>query len=422
MKERLDNKGRVLWINETQKKNGTYMYRYMDKDGKRRCVYSKRLEKDDPPLPGNKDKVSLREYEARIQRSLARGIRPVINGKVTFNDMWEHYLSMKCEIAESTLVGYIYLYNHRIRKVLGFKQINRISYTDLKEFYIDELKQGMSLSSLTNINNIISPVFQLAIREGYIVVNPSEGLLAEFKRRKNWNVEHKEALTEQQQAVLVDYVSKSYEFKEWMPVLTVLLGTGLRIGELLGLRWDDIDFERNQIHVTHTLNYQTALDGKCQFYITFPKTKAGVRDIPMLADVREVFEMLYDCKDDFNCNSQIVIDGYSNFIFRDLYGNVISSSRVNSAWKRITKKYNEQESKRAAEENRPPVLLPDFTCHNLRHTFCTRAIESGEITLKTLQYIMGHAHAETTIRVYSSVTDEHNREEITALNGILKIK
>ena len=121
-------------------------------------------------------------------------------------------------------------------------------------------------------------------------------------------------------------------------------------------------------------------------------------------------------------DNQVMIDGYTNFVFRDLYGNVYNDSKLNRVLKNIRNSYNKQEEEKAKSEGREPNLLPHFTCHHLRHTFCTRICESGELSIKTIQYIMGHSHPETTLRIYAQVSDSRNQEEMAALNGKMKIK
>ena len=88
---------------------------------------------------------------------------------------------------------------------------------------------------------------------------------------------------------------------------------------------------------------------------------------------------------------------------------------------RLTKDRNEEEMARAKEEGRTPFLLPHFTCHNLRHTFCSRLITNG-CNIKTVQVLMGHAHAETTMRIYANVTQSQNQEEMAVLEGKMKLR
>lgn len=105
------------------------------------------------------------------------------------------------------------------------------------------------------INTILHPVFTSAVRDGYIRSNPSDGVMADIKKSHTWEKPKRHALTEQQQTKFVEFTTQSYQYKHWLPLFTVLLGTGGRIGEILGLRREDCDFQGNIININHTLIY-----------------------------------------------------------------------------------------------------------------------------------------------------------------------
>ncbi|WP_242974608.1 tyrosine-type recombinase/integrase [Lacrimispora amygdalina] len=97
----------------------------------------------------------------------------------------------------------------------------------------------------------------------------------DFKRKRY-------ALTAPQQKAFMTHMCENYEFHGWEPVITVLLGTGMRIGECLGLCWDDLDFEKRLIGVNKTLIYRPEPSNGCVVHISTPKTEAGERTIPMI--------------------------------------------------------------------------------------------------------------------------------------------
>ena len=156
-----------------------------------------------------------------------------------------------------------------------------------------------------------------------------------------------------------------------------------------------------------------------EMHITTPKSKAGERIIPMLSGVRKALqqERLNQMKTGFN---QTVIDGYSGFVFQNRFGGCLSAHSVNSAIACISKSYNKMEMERAMAENREPELLPHFSAHTLRHTFCTRFCEN-ETNLKVIQEIMGHADIATTMNIYNEATKEKKTESIVSLEGKVKI-
>lgn len=422
-KVRTDNRGRVLLRNESQIKNGSYNYRYFDEvSGKRKNITSWRLLPEDVSPDPNDERDCLRNIEAQIEAAQKRYRRKLPKPGYTMNDYWEKYLSLKCEISERTLISYIYSYNKHVRPSIGKKLVTAIRESDIKRFYIQKMgEEGLSVSYADNMSKIIEPVLELAVKDGLIDVNPARGVMKELRKRKDWNPNTREALTVKQQKNLVDFVASSWEFRTFLPYLTVFLGTGLRVGELTGLTWDDIDFEDNTVNVDHTLNYNVTLKGgKCTYYVTYPKSRKGVRKIPLLKEVRAVFEELYRRRNDFNRDYQPVVDGYTNFIFRDLNGNLIKCDRLNRTLRNIVNEYNRTEEAMALLEKREPEPLPHITCHHLRHTFCTRLIENG-VGIKTVQYLMGHRYAGTTIKIYLSISDNRNKEEMNKIEGKIKL-
>lgn len=154
-------------------------------------------------------------------------------------------------------------------------------------------------------------------------------------------------------------------------------------------------------------------------HITTPKTSAGVRTIPMFSAVRKAFyeerkkkfvEGFSDCE----------IDGYSGFIFTNRFGYVHNPMTINRAIKRINEAYNEEEKVRAKEKHREPIIIPHFSVHNLRHTFCTRFCEN-ESNIKIIQEIMGHSDITTTMNIYAEATESKKQEAFQNLDNKIKI-
>lgn len=199
-----------------------------------------------------------------------------------------------------------------------------------------------------------------------------------------------------------------------------MLGTGARIGEIVGLRWDDCDFENNIIDINHNLVYRVQEEsGVCEFHITTPKTKAGTRIIPMFSEVKEALLAEYARQQEDGFNT-FVIDGYTNFIFRNRFDEALGPHVINRAIERVIRDANLEEQERAKEEHREPVLLPHFSCHHLRHTFCTRLCEN-ESNIKVIQEIMGHRNVETTMDVYNEATKEKKMQTFASLEGAFRI-
>lgn len=418
--KRRDSKNRILQNGESQRKDGKYEFKYVDANGTRRSAYSWKLVATDKVPEGKRCELSLREMEKQIRRDLEDGISTHTANSVTLNQLFDTYMAGKSELKQSTATNYKYMYQKYVSDTLGKKRIASIKYSDIKRFYNSLiLEKHFKPNSMEIINTIIHPVFTMAVRDGYIRMNPSDGAMAEIKKSHNWEKPKRHALTENQQSLLIDFVTNSEMYKHWLPLLTVLLGTGCRIGEIIGLTWDDCDFTEGIISINHNLVYRQQDSGKCEMHITTPKTESGKRIVPMFEAVRKALlqEKKQQMKNGFNTT---IIDGYSGFVFTNRCGYVHNPQTINRAIKRIYTACNEREVKRAKKEHRQPVLIPHFSVHNLRHTFCTRFCEN-ETDLKIIQEIMGHSDITTTMNIYNEVTKERKQESFARLEGKIKI-
>ncbi len=418
--KRKDSKGRNLREGELQRSDGRYEYRYFDSKGVKHSVYSWQLVDTDKVPQGKRSKESLRSMEKRINRDVEDGINTHTACRTTLNTYFEGYFVEKRELKDSTRTNYRYMYDHHIKNSLGTRSLSSIRYSDVRKFYLSLIHdKGFKPNSMEIINTILHPVFSAAVRDGLIRTNPTDGVMAEIKRSHDWEKPKRHALTEEQQTAFVDYIACSKIYRHWLPLFTVMLGTGCRVGEVVGLRWEDCDFEDRSISVNHTLIYRGLDGGKCAFHVTTPKTKAGIREIPMLSEVRAALlhERIRQMQYGF-CKAEV--DGYSGFIFSNRYGDCLSPHCINRAIERITRDYNAEETERAEKERREAVLLPHFSAHNLRHTFCTRFCEN-ETNLKVIQEIMGHADIETTMNVYAEATKAKKVASFASLEGKIKI-
>ena len=180
--------------------------------------------------------------------------------------------------------------------------------------------------------------------------------MAEIKKSHDWEKSKRHALTIPQQSAFISFIAKNKQYQHWLPIFTLLLGTGCRVGEAVGLRWEDCDFDENIISINHNLIYRMQDSGKCEYHITTPKSKSGIRIIPMLSEVKKALlgEKKRQMVEGFN---QMVIDGYSGFIFQNRYGECLNPHAINRAIERISREYNKAETDQAKKENRQPELL-----------------------------------------------------------------
>lgn len=393
-KGRKDNKGRTLRKGESYRKSdNSYMYRYTDPLGKSRAIY-------------DKDLMKLRERVDKLKRDQLDGIDVYIAGKSDLNAVWDRYIATKSELRSTTRTNYIYMYDHFIRDNFGKKKICDIKYSDVKFFYQHLItEEGLQVNTLETIQTILHPTFQLAVRDDIIRTNPTDGVMADLKRKNGKNKGIRNALTIEQQRAFINYVCEHPVYCEWARLFMVMFGTGCRVGEIVGLRWEDVDYENNVININHSITYYPRNESgtsKSEFAVSLPKTEAGIRDIPMFETVRKALQEEYQEQSVEGFN-ETVIDGMSGFIFKNRFGNVHNPQAINRAIKRIYESYNAEESVKAAKEGRAPILIPHFSCHHIRHTFCARLCEQ-EDNLKVIMEIMGHANIDTTAEIYAEVT------------------
>ena len=405
---RKDSDGRILRKGEyVRSSDGRIAYDYTDPLGRRRTIYGR-------------DLIKLREKEDEIKRDQLDGLDVYVRGQATLNTAYDRYISTKVNLRGSTIKGYAYSYEHYVRNTFGNKKLADIKYSDVLQFYLYLLKEcNLALGTLDSIHCVIHPTLQLAVRDDIIRKNPSDGVIAEISKSSGKNKGIRHALTKDEQTAFMTYVSDHPIYNEWWPLLVVLLGTGMRIGECLGLTWDDVNLDTNLISVNHSIAYYKHPDtGVSGLWIHKPKTESGIRHIPMLEVVKIALQMIKDKQEEQDITSP-VLEGMTGFLFLNRFGNVMSPQSVNRAIKRIIASYNHEEELDAKCEKREPLMLPDFSCHHLRHTFATRLCNSCT-NQKVIQYVMGHKCVTTTFDIYAEATEDKNKEVFELLSDQLQ--
>lgn len=311
-----------------------------------------------------------------------------------------------------------YIYDRFIRNTFGRKRIADVKYSDVLQFYFHLMNENkLALGTLDAVHTLLHPTFQLAVRDEIIRKNPTDDVMKEVRKRmgKARGVRH--ALTIKQQRAFMDFIANHPVYYHWWPLFAVLLGTGCRIGEALGLRWEDLNYETRTISINHSIVYYPIGESRtCVQRVSKPKTEAGIRTIPMMETVYDAFQLEWEAQQETGFNES-EIDGMSGFVFITRDGTVPNPQAVNRAIKRIIHSYNAEEVINAKRARREPVILPDFSCHHLRHTFCTRLCEH-ETNLKVIQSIMSHRNIETTMDIYAEATDSKKHESLDNLSRL----
>ena len=405
--KRKDKSRVVLRTGEIQRKDGTYQYSWTDKNKKRRYVYARTLD-------------NLREKEEQIAKDISDGIKSEAR-YTTLNELYALWKDLKRGLKDNTFENYKYMYETFVRNQIGDKRISMLKKSDIKRFYnylADE--RGLKPATIDNIHTVLHQVLDMAVDDDYIRNNPSNNVLKELKQSHIFKTEKRRGLTRPEQELFLSYLKDTPSVQNWYPVFAVMVGTGLRVGELTGLRWCDVDIEEGTIDVNHTLVYydHRTSEGKrgCYFNVNTPKTEAGNRQVPMLDFVKEAFLMEKERQDMLDVHCEAMVDGYTDFIFINRFGQPQHQSTLNKAIRRIIRDCNDEQF---LKDDNPKVLLPHFSCHSLRHTFTTRMCEAG-VNVKVIQDTLGHKDISTTLNIYTDVTKELKRSEFEGLDLCFK--
>ena len=401
---RKDNKGRVLREGEYQRPNGTYRFRWLDKRHREHSVYAKTLEE-------------LRVEEEKILKDSLDGLQT--DTGLTLNDMYDKWICVKRGLRENTFNNYKYMYDTFVQPDFGKIRLTDIKKSDVRSYY-NYLREQRKLTyaSIDSIHTVVHQVLDLAVEDEYIRYNPSDEALKELKRTHEADDRAIRALLVPEQELFEYSLANDPRHKRWHPIFTVMLWTGMRVGELTGLRWEDVDFEENTISVNHTLVYfSRGKQNGCTFAVNTPKTEAGKRTIPMLPKVREALLKEKAFQEEVGITCKAEVDGFSNFIFVNRFGNVQHQGTLNKALKRIIRDCNYELLDNSG--GKEVTTLPNFSNHSLRHTFTTRMCEAG-VNIKAMQDILGHADVETTLGIYADATKDLKSKEMIGFEEYFK--
>ena len=387
--KRKDKKGRVLRTGESQRKDLIYQYRYTDIHGKRQTIYSSDLKE-------------LREKEKEIQAWVDEGL-DYAAGNVTVTQLVERYISIKQGVRYNTKVGYSFVLGLIKKERFGYRVIRDIKVSDAQQWMIKLQQDGRGYSTLTSVRGVLKPAFQMAYNEDVIRRNPFDFKLTDVVVN---NSKKRIAMTEKQQKLWMGYIKEDSTYAKYYDEFVVLLGTGLRISEFCGLTLEDLDFENQRINVDH----QLCKSMTNEYFVENTKTKCGIRTIPMSSDVYNSLKNIVSNR--IKSQKEYVVDGYTNFLNINRYGNPCVSYNYDSIFKSALNRYNKHHA------DNP---LPKITPHIMRHTFCTNLINAG-VNIKTVQYLMGHSTANITLNIYTHSDYDSVVSQVASLNAYSNLK
>ena len=376
-KKRKDNKGRILQKGESQRKNGTYQFRYADYKGNRQCIYAATLSE-------------LRKKEKQIQILADRG-GDYAAGNITVSELLARYIALKQNIRTKTKELYTSRINFVNKSEFGSYKINNVKTSVAKQWVIDLKKQGMAFSSIKATCAILFIAFQMAVEEDILAKNPFNFYISNVIDNDSTE---RVALTEEQQDIFFGYLHNHRKLAKYYDELLFLPETGLRVSEMCGLTVSDVDIEKRCI----TIDKQLLKDSHGNYYIGPPKSESGKRTVPLSLKAFEIVNRRIENK---LYLKNVIIDGYSRFLF---YNNTLVPRTAHN-YDYMCRKIME-----AFINDNPDKYVPKVTPHVLRHTYCTNMQNNG-VNAKVIQYLMGHANVDITMNTY---THQHydNVEEI----------
>lgn len=389
--KRRDNKNRILRNGESQRKDGRYVYVYVDANKKQKFLYSWKLEDTDKVPQGKRECVSLREKERQLQRDLCDGIVPN-GGDMTVLQLVEKYVLQKTGVKHNTQAGYQTVINLLKKDKFGKQRINKVRISDAKCWLIELQRNGRSSSSVHSIRGVLRPAFQMAMDDDLIRKNPFQFELGTVLYDDSVK---REAITKMQEKAFLEFVKNDQHFSRYYEGIFILFKTGLRISEFVGLTISDIDLKNRTIDINHQL--QRKRDG--EYIIETTKTNAGTRILPMTDEVYECFKKIIGNRK--KPKVEPMVQGKIGFLYLDKNEMPMVALHWEHYFRRICKKYND----------RYKVQMPKVTPHVCRHTYCSNMAKK-RMNPKTLQYLMGHSDIGVTLNTYTHIKFEDAKEEL----------
>lgn len=370
----VDKNGKKLPSGIRQRENGRYEGR-IKYEYKSYSVYADTI---------TDTKKKMRELKYKLEHGIF-----IEKSKITLDEWYNTWMEQykKNQVKIGTYKNYEKYFKGVIKEPLGNKHIAEIRGEHIQKLYNDLVKKGYALASIKIVSAVLNGCLQQALRNGLIERNPVK--LAELPRQKEKT--KRQAMTKEQQALFMEFAKDSYLYN----FFAVMLRTGMRNGEMRGLKYTDIDKKKNVIHVQRTLKY---IEGQGYMEDT-PKTRTSTRDIPLTTDLKNLLEAqrkFWGFK----------VERIDRYLFCNENGKPLSRDRVQREINRIVNQI-------VAAGNQFNHITP----HVFRHTFATRAIEAG-MQPQVLKTILGHSSLAMTMDLYSHVLPDAKAEEMQKIADV----
>ncbi|WP_051650739.1 tyrosine-type recombinase/integrase [Lachnoclostridium phytofermentans] len=376
----------------TRCSDGRYQARYTY-EGHRYCLYGRDVKELEERLNNAKYEIQHGMY-AKEER-------------ISLNSWYETWLNeyKSMTVKKGTVESYECMYNYYVGPALGKKLLKDIRGEHIQKLYNDLSRNGYSKSTISLIHVLLGAMFKQAVKNELVKKNPVDlTTLPRGEKKKERRV-----LTLNEQEILL----KEITGHELEPMIKLSLATGLRVGEVTGLEWRDIDFDKNEITVRGTL--------KCtrkgmEYYKDTPKTDKSNRSIPLLANIELMLKRYRIVQKEHKLSMGSdwkPMEGLEDLVFLREGGKPFSGQHIRQQLVHIVDSINEKyfSKNSMGKDKGMDEKFEYFTPHTLRHTFATRALENG-IPPKVVQEILGHSSITMTLDLYTHVLPQTKAEEM----------
>ncbi len=338
----------------------------------------------------------------------------VEKANLTLNDWFDEWFKTYKEpnIKVTSIFPMISKFKNTYGRLIGDKKVKDITNLDIQKVINILANEGRASSSMRDALGRVRECLESAKNNKIISHNPCFDIQVPWVKT---NIKRR-FLTIEEQKIFLDTVENNW-YKEMFYIMFL---TGMRIGEVGGLKWSDVDFKNKCINIKRALscNYEY---GKKIIRFVKPKTYNSVRKIPFMFCAEEMFknqlqkqnELKKKLKDRYRSK-----DEYEDLVFVSSMGSPVLRYHAEKEVKKIVKEINDKEAFESMIENREPKYFETLYPHAIRHTFCSRCFENN-INPKVVQQLMGHQSYSTTIDIYTHITESKFDSEIQKFPSFL---